>query len=345
MFFKAAVLFNQKKDLKVIELAAPNKLRRGQVLVKLEFAGICGSQIGEYLGVKGKDNFLPHLLGHEGVGKVLAVGQNVTRVKKGDQALLHWKAAKGIDSVSPNFYFKKKKINAGKITAFSDLTIVSENRLSILPKNVDLKYGALLGCSFSTALGALEKLGKINSNVNVLIWGTGAIGLISVILLKYFSIKNIICVDFNKKNLYLAKKLGAKITLNPKKRNFFEELKFNIKKFDIDLVLETTGNKKAIENSYELTKKDSKIILVGVPNYKQKICINTLGINLGKKLIGCHGGDFSPDKDLKRYGKILMKNKKKINLIINKIIDLNSINYIFKEISAGKSFGKNLIKF
>ena len=66
MRFKAAVLSKQKKPLDIIELETKSNLKRGQVLVKLFYSGICGSQIGEILGVKGKDHFLPHLLGHEG---------------------------------------------------------------------------------------------------------------------------------------------------------------------------------------------------------------------------------------------------------------------------------------
>ena len=70
--FKAAVLFKQKKKLKIIDVEYIDKLKRGQIAVKLKFSGICGSQIGEIEGIKGKDKFLPHLLGHEGFGKVLS---------------------------------------------------------------------------------------------------------------------------------------------------------------------------------------------------------------------------------------------------------------------------------
>ena len=66
---KAAILAYQKKPLLVEYIGMPEKLLRGQILIKLKYAGICGSQLGEVDGVKGKDNFLPHMLGHEGVGK------------------------------------------------------------------------------------------------------------------------------------------------------------------------------------------------------------------------------------------------------------------------------------
>ena len=60
----AAILFNQKKKLRVMNITPKNELQYGQVMVKIKYAGICGSQIGEILGVKGKDHYLPHLMGH-----------------------------------------------------------------------------------------------------------------------------------------------------------------------------------------------------------------------------------------------------------------------------------------
>jgi len=63
---KAAILVEQKKPLVIDDIQLPNTLEVGQVLVKVHFSGICGSQIGEIDGAKGPDKFLPHLLGHEG---------------------------------------------------------------------------------------------------------------------------------------------------------------------------------------------------------------------------------------------------------------------------------------
>ena len=71
---QAAILVQQNKPLIISEIELPDQLLRGQVLVKILYSGICGSQLGEIEGVKGKDKFLPHLLGHEGIGKILQVG-------------------------------------------------------------------------------------------------------------------------------------------------------------------------------------------------------------------------------------------------------------------------------
>ena len=67
---KAAILTELKKELTLAEIKLPEKLEVGQVLVKIHYSGICGSQLGEIDGKKGEDKFLPHLLRHEGFGEV-----------------------------------------------------------------------------------------------------------------------------------------------------------------------------------------------------------------------------------------------------------------------------------
>ena len=89
--FKAAVLIKQKQSLKIMDIKMPTYLDEHQVLVKIIYTGICGSQIGEIDGVKGKDNYLPHLLGHEGSAEVIKIGPKVKSLRKGDYVTLHWK--------------------------------------------------------------------------------------------------------------------------------------------------------------------------------------------------------------------------------------------------------------
>ena len=93
---KAAVLVKSQKPLKIENLELP-ELSFGQVHVKLKYSGICGAQINEIDAVKGPDKFLPHLLGHEGSGIVVKVGEGVTTVEEGDHVVLHWRPSKGIE--------------------------------------------------------------------------------------------------------------------------------------------------------------------------------------------------------------------------------------------------------
>src|SRR5437899_12497135 len=109
---RAAILRELRQPLVVDEVELPAALAVGQVLVKIAFSGICGSQLGEIDGAKGEDKYLPHLLGHEGSGRVMAVGPGVKHVREGDTVVLHWRKALGIDAETPRYRWRGKPINA-----------------------------------------------------------------------------------------------------------------------------------------------------------------------------------------------------------------------------------------
>ena len=155
-FFNSAVLVKQKKPLKFFKVFLPQP-KEGQVLVKIIYSGFCSSQYGEIQGIKGKDNYLPHSLGHEACGIVQKIGKKVSKIKKNDLVVLHWMKAKGLESKNINYLSKNGvKINSGKVTTFSNLSLVSENRLTKVKKNLfPLKYLPLMGCSIPVAISSL----------------------------------------------------------------------------------------------------------------------------------------------------------------------------------------------
>ena len=149
---KAAVLVSQNSALEIYDIEVP-KLDVGQVLVRVEFSGICGKQIDEITGRQGDDQYIPHLLGHEGGGEVVEIGPGVTKVKPGDRVVMHWVKGSGIDSRPPRFNHRGQMLSAGWVTTFSDYTIASENRLTPMPQAAPGDVLALLGCAVTTGLG------------------------------------------------------------------------------------------------------------------------------------------------------------------------------------------------
>ena len=143
----------------------------------MNYSGICGAQINEIDAVKGLDKFLPHLLGHEGVGTVLEIGPGVTTVKSGDQVVLHWRPSSGIQSQTPEYRWGEKKVNAGWVTTFNTHAVISENRLTVIPKSLDMRVATLLGCAVTTAFGVVDNDAKIKIGQSVLIFGIGGVGL------------------------------------------------------------------------------------------------------------------------------------------------------------------------
>src|ERR1700688_4075104 len=120
---KAAILAQSREPLIVDEIALPDALDVGQVLVKVLYSTICGAQINEIEAAKGPDKFLPHLLGHEASAKVIEVGPGVTNVKPGDTVVLHWRPSQGIQSRTPEYGWQGKKLNGGWVTTFNDYAV------------------------------------------------------------------------------------------------------------------------------------------------------------------------------------------------------------------------------
>ena len=172
---KAAVLTELKAPLVIAEVKMPETLVTGQVLVKIHFSGICGSQLGEIDGAKGEDKFLPHLLGHEASGTVLDIGPGVKHVKNGDKVVLHWRKGPGIESETPHFAWGGRKVNAGWITTFNEYAIVSENRVTAIPADSDMEVAALFGCAVTTAMGVINNDAQVKIGQSVVVFGVGGV--------------------------------------------------------------------------------------------------------------------------------------------------------------------------
>jgi Zn-dependent alcohol dehydrogenase len=343
--FKAAILRQAKKPLSLETIRFEGPLKRGQVLVKIIYSGICGKQIDEILQKGGKDKFIPHLLGHEGVGLVLDIGPGVKKVKKNDQVILHWVKGSGINSETPKYLDNKDKfINAGWVTTFNEYSVVSENRMTPVNNATKFKELSLLGCAASTGLSISLKQAKINHKKdNIIIYGCGGVGLFIIQGAKLLKVKKIIAIDNNNNSLKLAKKCGATHLYNSKKKKFQSETKNFILKQKANKVFVTVGNKAVIEDAISLTSTPGETYIIGVPFYNSIIRVNAFDLMHKKNLFGSLGGDFNPDIDISNY--IKLNNLKKIFLrkVITKTLKFSEINSAIFQIQNGYS-GKIIIK-
>jgi Zn-dependent alcohol dehydrogenase len=344
---KAAVLEKLKKPLVIHTLEIPN-LNYGQVLVEIKYSGICGRQIQEIDGSKGPDKFLPHLMGHEGGGIVRKIGFGVSKCKVGDHVVLHWRESKGIQSSFPKYKSLSNNVyvGGGLVTTFNDHSIVSENRITVVPKSISFKTCALLGCSLTTALGIVANEAKIKIGQSVLIFGSGSVGLSLVEACKMVSSYPIVMVDIKNKKLNFAKKLGASHTINFNDSNFDEKIKKIFGSNGPEIVIDTVGNVNIINKSYSLMAKKGKLILVGQPKAKKSIILKNASSNFfGKKMFDSEGGGTDPDIDIPRYTRLIDSKLFDFNKIITNIIKLKDINKAINNIRNGRNLGKTLIKF
>ena len=338
---KAAILVKSREPLVIADIDLPTKLEFGQVLVKICYSGVCGSQINEIDAAKEADKFLPHLLGHEGSGIVEKIGEGVTTVKTGDHVVLHWRKSSGVESVTPKYFWNGKKLNAGRITTFNEKAILSENRLTVIPPNFDMRTAPLFGCAVTSGFGIVNNDAKIKIGQSVLIFGVGGIGLNVAQASSMVSAYPIVGIDIHKHKIDMGKKFGLTHGLTADSNNLKKEIYNIIGEKGADVTVDTTGNTKVIEQAYELTASDGKTILGGVP--KNKITIYSLPLHFKKILTGSHGGDSVPDIEIPRYIRLISKKKMTLDNMITHEFKLTEINNAIDLLRSGKA-GRIVIK-
>ena len=340
---KAAILAESKQPLIVDDITLPDNLEFGQVLVDIHYSGICGAQINEIDAAKGPDKFLPHLLGHEGSGIVQKVGSGVNTVKEGDHVVLHWRPSSGIQSPTPKYSWEGKQINAGWVTTFNEQAVVSENRLTVIPDDFEMSIAPLFGCAVTTAFGVVNNDAQIKIGQSVVIFGIGGVGLNIVQAASLVSAYPLIGVDLLAQKLEMGKKFGLTHTVVGGKENVNDVIIDIVGPNGADVVIETTGNSRIIEQAYELTHPDGKTILVGVPNKGDNISIYSLPLHFNKVLTGSHGGGAVPDLEIPRYIRLMESGNMTLDGLITHEFELDEINDALDLFRSGEA-GRIIVK-
>lgn len=332
---KSAILVKQKSPLVVDDVEIPPSLDYGQVLVKVHYSGICGAQINEIDGVKGPDKFLPHLLGHEGGGVVEIIGSGVTKVKPGDHVVLHWRKGNGIQSPTPIYKWGNKSVNAGWVTTFNEYAVVSENRITPISKKIDLKIASLYGCAITTGFGVVHNNSHLKSGESIAVFGVGGAGTSIILAASLTSAYPVIAIDINDFKLRQAKYFGATHFINSTKENPRKKIEEYVSSEGADVAVDTTGINQVRELAYEVTNKEGRTILVGVPKSGEKMCIDSFPLHFTKKITGSHGGDCNPTYDIPRLLRLQESGRFNLEKMITKIYPLDKINDAIHEMRTG----------
>lgn len=340
----AAILTELRKPLIIDEIELPETLSVGQVLVKIHYSGICGSQIGEIDGAKGQDKYLPHLLGHEGVATVLETGPGVKHVQKGDKVVLHWRKGAGIESDAPVYKWRGERLNAGWVTTFNTHAVISENRMTKIQVDENLKVLPLFGCAVTTGFGVVENNAKLKIGESAVVFGAGGIGLNVIQAASLVSAYPIIAVDIYDNRLELAAKMGATHLINSSKENAEEKIRNIVGNAGADVFIDNTGKPLVIEMGYQLVKPSGRVVLVGVPSNGSSINIFSLPLHFGKQLTGSHGGEAMPAIDIPRYYALYKAGRLQLDQLVSKEYTLAEVNMAIDDMRSGQLSGRCLIK-
>jgi len=239
-----------------------------EVLVKLDFVGICGSDLHYYETgrIGGYIVEPPFVLGHEAGGVVVEVGSKVNNLKVGDKVALEPGKTcgkcefckEGKYNLCPDVIFFATPPVDG---VFQEYTAHEANLCFKLPENVDTMEGALiepLAVGFHAA-----RQGGAQAGQTAVVMGAGCIGLVSLLALKAMGVSTIYIVDIIPKRLAKAKELGATEIINGIDTDAVAKVMSLTNNRGCDLVIETAGTDITSQQSAHMCKKNATIVFVG----------------------------------------------------------------------------------
>lgn len=309
---QAAVMTGiQKIEIQTKSIPKP---KDNEVLVQLEYIGICGSDLHYYeTGAIG--DFIvepPFILGHEAGGTVVEIGNNVSHLSIGDRVALepgktcgHCEYCKtGRYNLCPDVIFFATPPVDG---VFQEYVAHEAELCYKLPENVSTLEGALiepLAVGFHAATQGKAKIGQ-----NAVVMGAGCIGLVSMMALKAMGISKVIVVDIMENRLQKALELGADAVINGKDADTLSAIRTIFGDKGCDLVIETAGTEVTAAQAIKVVKKGGRIVLVGYSSSgEMKLPVNmALDKELTIKTIFRYRHVYPPAIEAVKAGKIKLK--------------------------------------
>lgn len=331
----AAVLLEVNQPLALLPLDMP-ELRPGQVLVEVAYSGVCHSQLHEVRGRRGPDRFLPHTLGHEGSGRVLAVGSNVTKVKPGDRIVLTWIRGEGAEVPSTTYSSQLGTVNSGAISTFMRHTITCENRVVPVPPEMPLREAALLGCALPTGAGVVMNTAAPQPGNSLVVFGAGGIGLSAVLAAHLLEASPLIVVDVVEQKLECARRLGATHTVNACHCDPVSAILEFTGGRGTDYAVEAAGRRETMEAAFRCVRdRGGLCILAGNLPQGEQISLNPFDLIRGKRIVGSWGGDTVPDRDVPRYARLFQDGKLPLADLISRDYPLEGVNEALADLEGG----------
>lgn len=285
MKIKAAVTFEQGADFKMEDVEL-KELAEDECLVKIVASGVCHTDI------TAKNNGLvsyPSILGHEGSGIVEKVGKQVTEFEEGDHVVMSFSFCGHCDACISGRPASCEKMfelqfggkdqhgcvhhqlndeNIGLFfgqSSFATYSVVNQQNMIKVDKDVDISILGPLGCGFITGLGTVTETMDPEFGANIAVFGVGSVGLAGVMAANLRGCGQIIAVDLNDDRLELADEVGATHTLNSSNlENFSEQLIEMTDGRGLDYILDTTGVIPLIKEGINSLREEGELCEVGI---------------------------------------------------------------------------------
>ncbi|HNU10316.1 MAG TPA: S-(hydroxymethyl)glutathione dehydrogenase/class III alcohol dehydrogenase [Rubrivivax sp.] len=359
---RAAVAFEAAKPLQIVEIDVEPP-RKGEVLIRISHTGVCHTDAFTLSG-DDPEGVFPAVLGHEGAGVVVEVGEGVTSVKPGDHVIplytaecgqcLFCKSGKTNLCVSvratqgkglmpdgtTRFSFKGQPIyHYMGCSTFSEYTVVAEVSLARINPKANPEQVCLLGCGVTTGLGAVKNTAKVQPGDTVAVFGLGGIGLAVIQGAKLAGAGRIIAIDANPAKFDLARVFGATDFVNPNDHDKpIQEVIVGMTGWGVDHSFECIGNVKVMRAALECAHRGwGQSVIIGVAGAGQEISTRPFQLVTGRRWMGTAFGGVKGRSELPGMVEDAMSGRIQLAPFVTHTMPLQDINKAFDLMHEGKS--------
>jgi S-(hydroxymethyl)glutathione dehydrogenase/alcohol dehydrogenase len=359
---RAAVAFAPGKPLEIVELdVAPP--RKGEVLVRITHTGVCHTDAFTLSG-SDPEGVFPAVLGHEGAGIVVEVGEGVTSVKPGDHVIPLYTAECGeclfcksgktnlcvavratqgkglMPDGTTRFSYQGRPIHHYMgCSTFSEYTVVAEVSLAKVHPQANPEQVCLLGCGVTTGLGAVSHTAKVQPGDSVAVFGLGGIGLAVVHGAQLAKAGRIIAVDTNPDKFGLARVFGATDCVNPKDHDKpIQQVIVEMTGWGVDHSFECIGNVEVMRAALECAHRGwGQSVIIGVAGAGQEISTRPFQLVTGRTWKGTAFGGVKGRSELPGMVERAMRGDIRLEPFVTHTMGLEGINEAFELMHEGKS--------
>jgi S-(hydroxymethyl)glutathione dehydrogenase/alcohol dehydrogenase len=357
---KAAVLTGVDTPLEIrddIDVAAPGP---GEVRVKMGASGVCHSDLSVLNGTIPMPT--PIVLGHEGAGTVLDVGDGVTDVAPGDHVVLSfvpncrncyfcnrgqgWLCEKSAMAVMGGLLDGTTRLTSGgaplhqmaMLGTFAEEAIVPEISMVKIDQDVPLKVAALIGCGVLTGVGAATNTASIREGDTVAVIGCGGVGLNVIQGARIAGAGEVIAIDTFDSKLEMARKFGATQTVKAGEDDAASVISAASGGRLADVTFEVIGLKDTIMQALALTRNGGECVLVGVPRMDAILEIPAAFefLYLNKSIKGCWYGSSNVHEDVPKLLDLYRDGKLALDELISREIAVEAVNEAFDAMQSGE---------
>jgi propanol-preferring alcohol dehydrogenase len=348
---KAARIVKVNEPLQVQELRTP-KPKGSQILIKIQSSGVCHSDVhvweGYYEGIGGKllkttDRGVKYPLtpGHEIAGIVDDMGEQVEGFSKNEKVLVYPWIGDGMCPAcrvgEENLCDKPRSLGIYRDGGYAEYVLVPSYKYLVkMGDDMDTDTSAPLSCAGLTAYGAVK-----NANLkpfdNVVIVGTGGLGLMAIQLAKAVTAARIIAMDIDDKKLEVAKKEGADTIVNSKKEDPVKSVMELTDKLGADAVIDFVNATKSVETNMQLIRKRARLVLVGLFGGELRLSLVSMPTR-AYKIIGSYTGSLD---DLVQL--VSLARRDVIKPVVSNKFKLDQAGEALQMLKDGKIVGRGVI--